>query len=399
MSKRFGFFYCFLFFLIIASGCSKLVPYVSEPSPKSIKVLRVRWVKPLIYDIPNFLIPEMTEENDRFNPIETSSAGFDTDKKRIFIGASVGGLYCLDIVTGETVWRFSLKDAVGSEPIYEPNRKAVFFGADDGKFYSLHARSGRKLWELDTGAEIRRKAILYNETLYIVNADNTVLAVDPDTGVTVWQYRRPPMKGFSSVGHAGLILSNGHLFTGFSDGYVAAIDPSVGAVIWSNDLAAETDYADTKGVVKLIDADATPVVIGDILVAASVDGGIQGMNVNNGNVMWTNPNVSGVTGFTQSNGSVIAARSDFGISSIDPKTGDILWSSEFPAGNLLDPVSYNDLLLVSDSMYGLTVLSALDGSVLQRLNQSHGFFARPSLHNGYLVVLGNGGVLYTMSIL
>ena len=166
-------------------GCNKSYNFI-DPSWKSTagtQVLRLRWIKKLEPTLPNFLIPELGEEHDRFNPIETGSAGFDTDKQRAFVGADVGGLYCLDIRRGETVWRFELSDPVGSVPIYDPTRKHVFFGADDGKFYSVHARSGRLIWDVDTKAEIRRKPILFNDTLYFVNADNTVFALDPENKV------------------------------------------------------------------------------------------------------------------------------------------------------------------------------------------------------------------------
>lgn len=382
-----------------AAGCKSFSIPESADAVTPKQVLRVRWVKPLISDVPNFLIPELAEEHDRFNPVETASAGFDTDKKRAFIGVSTGSLYCLDIKSGKTVWRFDIKDPIGAEPIYDAERKAIFFGADDGKFYALHARSGRKLWEFETGAEVRRKAILHNGNIYIVNGDNTVIALDPDSGKNLWQYRRPPLKGFSAAGHAGLVLVKGKLVTGFSDGYIVALDPLVGAVIWSQDLAADVEAPENSDIVKLMDADATPAAVGNVVVSASVDGGLFGINADNGNILWTDSQISMVTGLAVKDDTVYAARSDFGLSAIKAETGEVLWSVQFPAGNLQDPVVYDDLLLLSDSMYGLTVLSTLDGSLLQRLNQTKGFFARPSLHAGYMFILGNGGTLFAMSIL
>jgi outer membrane protein assembly factor BamB len=372
---------------------------VTQDSAATYKVLRTRWIKPLISDIPNFLIPELSEEHDRFNPIETATAAFDTDKKRVFIGASVGGMYCLDIFDGKTVWRFDLSDAVGSEPLYDATRKAVYFGADDGRLYALHARSGRKLWAADTGSEIRRKPILLNDTLYVVNADNTVFALNPNSGETVWEYRRPPLKGFSGAGYSGITVAKNKLIAGYSDGYIAALDPVTGGAVWERDLAGEVDDAESSGQVKLVDADATPKVFDNVLVGASVDGGLQGMNIDNGNVLWTNPDVTGVTGLAEADGIVYAARSAFGLTALNPTTGEVKWSKAFPVGNLQDPVIYDDVMLLSDSLYGLMVLALTDGSVLQRIDQYDGFFARPSYFGGYLLVLGNGGTLYAMSIM
>ena len=363
------------------------------------KVLRLRWVKKLAPSVPNFLIPELVEEHDRFDPIETSTAGFDTDKRRAFIGASVGGLYCLDIRSGRTVWRFNVNDPVGSHPVYDPSRKYVFFGADNGKFYAIQARSGRQIWVFDTGAEIRKRAILHKGTLYIATADNTVFALDPDKGEVIWQYRRPPLKGFSSAGHAGMILGKSKLITGFSDGYLVALDPVVGTELWSLDLASEVEVDNKEGVVKLTDSDATPVVVGDVLVAASVDGGLQGIAVDSGKVLWTQPEVIGVTGLAKSHGVVYAARSAYGISALSPANGDLIWSRRFEAGTLLDPLVHDDVLVVADSEFGLYVVSQTSGELLQKVNSYEGFFARPSAYGGYLMIVGNSGTLFAMSIL
>jgi outer membrane protein assembly factor BamB len=364
-----------------------------------ISVLRLRWVKPLYPSVPNFLIPEMMEEHDRFNPIETSSAGFDSDLKRAFIGGSVGGLYCVDLFSGETVWRFDLADPVGGTPLYHAASKTVFFGADNGKFYALHARSGRKLWETTTDAEIRRVPILYNGTLYAGTAANTIIALDPESGELIWQYRRPPVEGFASSGYAGITLHDGKLITGFSDGYVAAIDAVAGTVIWEQDLASEILSMGADGTVKLIDVDATPLVAGDILVAASVAGGVQGLDVDTGTVLWTRPKVTGVTGLAYSRGRVYTARSSHGLTALDPEDGSTLWSHEFETGVLQDPLVHEDVLLVTDSVFGLYVVSADTGQLMQRLDQRKGFFARPSEGGGYVLVIGNNGTLYAMSIL
>ncbi len=391
-----------LLLLAPLSSCNKSINFI-DPAWKSTagtQVLRLRWVKKLQAPLPNFLIPEMGEEHDRFNPIETASAGFDTDKRRVFVGASMGGLYCLDVRSGETVWRFDLDDPVGSVPIYDPERKLVFFGADNGRFYAVHARSGRLVWSIDTQAEIRRRPILHNDTLYFVNADSTVFAVDPKQGEVVWQYKRPPVEGFSSAGHAGLVLAGEKLITGFSDGYMVALDSVVGSEIWQHDMASEVTRISAEGVVKLTDADATPVVVGEVLVAASVDGGLHGVDVNTGNVRWTEPLITGVTGLAESNGLVYAARSGYGITAVEPQSGKALWSRKFLAGALLDPVVYGDILLISDSEFGLYVFSTLDeGTLLQRIDQNEGFLARPSMYGGYLMVIGNSGTLYAMSIL
>ncbi len=361
-------------------------------------VLHLRWIKNLAPGYPNFQIQQMVEENDRFNPVETTAAGFDTDKQRVFVGAATGGLYCLDIASGDTIWRFGLMDPVGSTPLYDSQRKRVYFGADDGNMYALHARSGRKLWSVNTGSEIQRTITIHEDTLYFANADNTVLAVDPLGGEIIWRFRKPPMEGFSASGYSDIVFDENRLIAAFADGTISALNPVSGAEIWSADLASEIVAASRSGEVNLIDADATPVIIDGTIVAASVDGGLFGLNVLNGNVVWIRPDLNKVTGLAKANGMAFAVRTGVGLVAVDPGTGKVLWTSHFGVGVMQDPLVYEDLLLISDSEVGLFLVSSATGKVLQRVDPKSGFFARPSGYGGFMLIMGNRSTLYAMTI-
>ena len=189
--------------------------------------------------------------------------------------------------------------------------------------------------------------------------------------------------------------------TGFDVGVAHAAVPvlACGSLIDRSDHIDQGRISDTLllegGSIKA----ATPVVVDGIVVAASVEGGLQGLEADSGNVVWTRPEIKGVTGLAKDNGIVYAARSSFGLSAIDPKDGRVLWSRRFSAGVLQDPIVHDDVLLLSDSEYGLFIASALNGELLQKIDQREGFFARPSVKSGYLLIIGNYGVLYALSIL
>lgn len=386
--------------LFVMTGCGSYREVPAEWASKAgVQVLRLRWVKSLAPAVPNFKVPEMQEEHDRFYPIETGAAGFDSDTRRAFIGSSLGALYCVDLDSGRSVWRFDVDDAVGSIPTYDSVRKAVYFGADDGKFYALQARSGRLLWSMDVGSEIRRPAVQREDTLYVASADDTVFALDARTGAVIWQYRRPPTTGFASMGYAGLLLSGEVIYTGFSDGTVMALDAMAGGSVWEADLAADVPIASAgSGVISLPDADATPVLLGGVLVAASVAGGVRGFDPDNGKLLWSRADIVGTTGLAADRDVVYAALAGIGLMALDGETGQTHWEQRAATGVLRDPVVYHDVILVSDSEFGLAVFSNAGGRLLQRLDPKRGFFAQPSLAGGYALVLGNGGTLYAMTI-
>ena len=369
-------------------------------SHAGVQVLRLRWVKNLAPSLPNFYIPEMIEQHDRFKPVETGGAAFDTDKGRAFVGAAIGGLSCLDLRDGETMWRYSIDDPVGSTPLYDAARKRVYFGADDGLLYAVHARSGRLLWSTDTGAEIQRSIIMRDDTLYVANADNTVYAIDPNGGEVVWRYRKPPVEGFSANGYSDVLHTGTAVIAAFADGTVSSLDAITGAENWSSDLAAEVVAATGEGQINLVDADATPALVGSTLASASVSGGLWGLDVATGNVIWTRPDLVGITGLAAANGMFFAAfAGGKGLCAISKERGETSWCSAFGSGVLRDPVLYEDVFLISDSEEGLFVVATSTGKVLERLNPKNGLFSQPVEYGGYLVVMGNRSTVYALSIL
>ena len=376
-----------------------------QPAPTHSKkhpqhaVLTFRWQKPLHSNMPNFQVPGMFEANDRFYPVETAGIGFDTDARRVFIGAAVGGFYCLDAFSGQTVWRYSLRTPVGSTPIYDAERLRVYFGTDDGVLYALHARSGRLLAQLETGAEIRRKIWLREDTIYFANADNTVMAVDPMTFETIWRYRRAPVEGFSAAGYSDLRFDGDSVYVGFSDGFLVSLDAATGVANWEQDLASEAVANLKPNEFKLSDIDAPPVVIRQTAIAASVAGGVFGMDAETGNILWARPDLDMVTGMGEAFEEVVVLRAgNRGMTVLNPETGETRLTSMFGMGHKSDPVLYDDVLLVTDTEAGMYAISVGTGEVLQRLDMNGGFFSRPSEYGGYLFVLGNWSTLYAFSI-
>jgi outer membrane protein assembly factor BamB len=386
---------------LVVAACGNAPPV--DPAWRSkagVEVLRLRWMKSLSPTLPNFYIPEMVEQNDRFHPIETGGAAFDTDKRRVFVGAAIGGLYCLDVRDGSTVWRYGIDDPVGSTPYYDAQRKRVYFGADDGVLYAVHARSGRLLWKTDTGAEIRRAISMRDDTLYLANADNTVYAIDPNSGDVIWRYRKPPVEGFSAAGYADVLFTGTGLVAAFADGTIVSLDAVTGAPLWTADLAGEVVAATGEGDVNLVDADATPAIVDDTLAAASVSGGLWGLDVKTGNVLWTRTDLVGITGLAAANGRFYAALAGGkGLCEISKTDGATVWCSVFGVGVLQDPVLYEDVFLISDSEAGMFVVSTSTGKVLQLLDDRGGFFSRPVEHASYLLVMGNRSTVYALSVL
>src|SRR5690606_35507044 len=95
--------------------------------------------------------------------------------------------------------------------------------------------------------------------LYAVNANDTVLALEPRTGKLVWSQHRTPALGMEVAGYSGALVWRAKVYVAFSDGTVTAFDAKTGVERWQPvDLSAEAEQH-LGEVPTYLDVDTTPV--------------------------------------------------------------------------------------------------------------------------------------------
>ncbi len=150
-------------------------------------------------------------------------------------------VHALDVNTGELTWNegrntppLTLRGA--SEPKVVGD--TVLVGYDDGKLMALNMRDGSELWEasvsiprgrseLDRMADIDGEIAILDGIVYAVNFNGSVIAIDIDTGKSIWT------KDLSS--HVGLSVDETRVYVTDADDSVWALDRSSGATIWRQD--------------------------------------------------------------------------------------------------------------------------------------------------------------------
>lgn len=191
--------------------------------------------------------------------LDSKAAGFDRRALQsspaiadglVFVGSRDGGLYALDLATGERRWRVSHRGSwvVGS-PAVEDGR--VYVGSSDGHFiHAVEAGTGKELWRLPTAANVIASPLLA-DGLLIVTTHRTdapwgdLLAIDPATGAVRWRLRLDESSNSSPVAH------DGALYFGTDAGSVVAIQevsrvvPRL-AVYYDSTLVAQPFSAGTR---------------------------------------------------------------------------------------------------------------------------------------------------------
>ena len=369
-----------------------------------------------------------TKQFDAGEPYERGVPALDTAHRRVFVGSSDRGLYALSAATLATLWRFQTGGAVQGQPLYVQQEDAVYVGSNDGAVYKLRASDGAMIWRFATNAEVVRQPVLAGKTLFAMNANDTLVAIDKDSGKLRWFRQRTPAFGMEIAGYAGPAVHDRMVFAAFSDGAVMAYRVDDGSEAWTTiaDLTAEAEQTAAGNELRYLDVDTTPVIAhlgGEtMLFVASYEGGIFALDPKSGGQLWRNEKASGVTDLTLWTGATRAASSATGDSAglaptspaqtsvlvassgltglwgLKPTDGAPLWRRELPAGGATAAVPWAGALLFGTSRYGLFLVHPLDGSVLDGLAAGGSFAAAPAAQGRRAFALTNDGVVMALGI-
>jgi outer membrane protein assembly factor BamB len=158
----------------------------------------------------------------------------------LYIGASDGGVYALDISKDMVIaWRTQVASGaaigtplagvdtsntdVSSSPAVANG--AVYIGSPDHNLYALDATTGKFLWKYETGDVINFSSpAVANGVVYVGSDDKSLHAVDAATGKGLWKYTTGGKVKSSPI------VDNGIIYIGSYDGNLYALDAATGKV-------------------------------------------------------------------------------------------------------------------------------------------------------------------------
>ncbi|WP_198117759.1 outer membrane protein assembly factor BamB family protein [Massilia rhizosphaerae] len=193
----------------------------------------------------------------------------------VYVGSSDGCVYALDAKDGKLAWAWHTGGMVHSSPALAGGNIVV--GSWDGAVYALDARTGELRWRHQTGVEqkvsinlgIQASPAVDGDTVYVGSRDGFFYALDAASGRSKWRY---DAKGSWIVGTPAVDGDN--VYVGTSDtGLLLALDKRSGR---------ERYRFETK-----VWTFASPLRVGDVVVAASMKGELHALDAATGRARWS----------------------------------------------------------------------------------------------------------------
>ena len=223
----------------------------------------------------------------------------------VYIASLDKYLYAIDLATGRQKWKVKLGAMKGS-PSVKGGR--VYVGNLDGMFYCLKTTDGTKVWEFATMGEIMAGCNFHGDNVLIGSHDSTLYCLDTN-GKKVWEVKTDGpvngapavigdvtfVAGCDSILHILDAKSGKEIGTVELDGQAAATAAVAGGFAYVGTMANTVVAVDLKKKSKAWTFEAAvrqqpfyaSAAAGDVIVAASRDKKIYGLNPKTGKELWS----------------------------------------------------------------------------------------------------------------
>jgi outer membrane protein assembly factor BamB len=174
----------------------------------------------------------------------------------LFVGAGDGGFHAVEASTGRRRWRFDTSARIRNAAAVFDGKAGprVAFGGADHLLHVLDRGTGQEIWRFDTGAEIDSAPVVHEDKLLVGTRGAALWALDLEKGERVWR-----TYFWGSWVESTPRVVDGVIYVGSSDlRRVSTLDPADGRVIWRSDV-----YGWTWG---------TPAVMADRLYVGAAGG-------------------------------------------------------------------------------------------------------------------------------
>lgn len=339
-------------------------PFENVISPKTVGSLGVKWI---------------------YNPQQFYTWGSPIVVNGTVYTETWNYMYSVDAITGAANWVISppLYDMFYSNPAIVDG--VLYIGLFDEGLLALNANTGATLWlyqcTVNTCRVNSSPAVAYG-IVYFADAERSgdgVYAVNAKTGNLVWF--TVTSSSFSSAA-----VANGMVYIGADDSNVYALNAFTGIVIWTY----------TAGDV----VRTAPAVANGIVYAGSDDDNMYALNATTGAKVWSYT-TGGIVESSPAvvNGVVYFGSDDGNFYALNAYTGDLIWRYATGASYIYDPSVANGVVYFGtaypDAIYALDTMT---GRLLWTYSTGGYVSADPAIVNGVVYMSSyNDGLVYAFA--
>lgn len=282
------------------------------------------------------------------------------DGDAIYTSDPKGRVRAFAVDSGREIWETHVKELVTGATAVGDGLVAV--ATKKGEVIALDRADGRRLWTSGISSQALAPAAIGAGVVVVQSVDGKLTGLSATDGKRLWRYERtePPL---SLYGTARPVIVADAVLTGFASGKVVAVQIRTGKLLWELPVAQPQGRNEVE---RLVDVDVSPVVVRNVLYAASYQGKIIALDAQSGRILWSR-DVSTFSGMDVDANNIYLTDDRGNVLAFDQRTGASVWKQEQLRARQLNAPRYVDgLVAVGDFEGYVHWLSSDDGHFVAR---------------------------------
>jgi outer membrane assembly lipoprotein YfgL len=305
---------------------------------------------------------------------------------KVAIAAVDGAVAVVNTDNGKLIWKHDIGSKLLSGAGFNGEQLAVVTVSNE----LVALSEGKVLWRKRLKAQSYTNPLVAGGRVFVLLADRSVAAFDALNGQFLWTQQRPgePLV----LKQNGVLLPYQNALIAGLGGRLVALNPDNGQIIWDVAMANPRGVNDLE---RLVDLVATASRVNDSVCVRAFQSQVGCVNVTRGSLLWNRASV-GVQGVDGDAKLLVGAESNGVVRAWTRAGGERSWDTDrLKYRELTSPLLTTKGVVLGDEAGSLYLLSATDGSLLNRVQTSSaGFASAPtSLANGGFVILTRNGQL------
>jgi len=298
----------------------------------------------------------------------------------LFTPTPKGLIRAFNLSDGKEVWEQKLDVSVSGGLSAEEG--LVFLGGSDGEVVALAQTDGSQRWQTKVSSQILAPPHAHAGIVVVRTLDGKLFGLDRETGARLWVYERS-VPILTLHGTSSPVIVEDIVIAGFDNGKLVGVELQSGKLLWEANVAMPHGRTELE---RMVDIDADPKIVDEIVYATSFQGRSLAMQLKTGRLLWERE-VSSYSGLAVDDQAVYVSDDQSDLWALDRLSGASLWKqTALHLRGITAPAIISDYLVVGDNEGYLHWMRRSDGHFVTRYGTGNNNFLVPPLVVGNVVI-------------
>lgn len=295
------------------------------------------------------------------------------EKNTLYTVDFQGLVTAYDMPNNTIIWQSKL-----SLPVSTPltaDGDLLLLGSSHGDVMAIRKKNGQVVWHQYVSSEVLSRPVVSGKYVIVRCVNGMLYALNREDGKQIWsQEQITPaltLRGTSTPVIAGDIV-----LSAFDNGRLLAYNLQTGKLLWQTTIAIPRGRTDLE---RMVDIDANPVVVDDMVYAVSYQGRIAALQLGSGQILWTR-DINSYSGMTIDAYRIYLVDDQSRVWALDRMNGATLWKQDgLVRRSLTTPRLQNQYVIVADFDGFIHWLRRDNGKIVARVRLNDYDYTQPNL--------------------